>query len=304
MTWLKHNERIQSIKHVFDFIHGLSHPSHCSTAQLLKTKFIWQGIIDGAKDWVRASTSCQTSKVHRHKDSGRSFRVRHADATGSDMKAAKVFVKKFDELMLQEGYSLQQVCHGDKNCLFGKKWLIKRTLRQKKKRLLRHKPMKDCLTPALCANASGDIRVKPLLVYHSDTPRAFKAHNVIKENLQVSWRDNAKAWVTRHLFTEWVNVCFGPTVKMYLEEKSIPLKCLLVSDNAPAHAPPKEENILAKYSFIKVLLLPHNSTPFFQPMGQQVISNFKKLYTIYFFKRYFQITESKNLTLRQYGRSI
>ncbi|XP_068229437.1 uncharacterized protein [Palaemon carinicauda] len=55
-------------RQVFDFIHGLSHPSCCSTAQRLKTKFIWHGISKDAKDGVRASTSCQTSKVHRHTD--------------------------------------------------------------------------------------------------------------------------------------------------------------------------------------------------------------------------------------------
>ncbi|XP_068234097.1 uncharacterized protein [Palaemon carinicauda] len=35
-----------------DFIHGLSHPSHHSTALLLKTKFIWHGITKDAKDWA------------------------------------------------------------------------------------------------------------------------------------------------------------------------------------------------------------------------------------------------------------
>lgn len=69
-----------------------------------------------------------------------------------------------------------------------------------------HKPMKDRFTLPLCANASGDCKIKPLLVYHSKNPRAFKAHKIIKENLQVLWRANAKAWVTRQFFVEWVNL--------------------------------------------------------------------------------------------------
>ncbi|XP_068216312.1 tigger transposable element-derived protein 1-like [Palaemon carinicauda] len=42
------------------------------------------------------------------------------------------------------------------------------------KKMPGQKPMKDRLTLALCANASGDSKIKPLLVYHSKNPRAFK----------------------------------------------------------------------------------------------------------------------------------
>ncbi|XP_068213464.1 tigger transposable element-derived protein 1-like [Palaemon carinicauda] len=129
--------------------------------------------------------------------------------------------------------------------------------------------MKDRLTLALCANASGNSKVKSLLLYHSDTPRAFKTNKMIKENLQVLWRANAKAWVTRHLFTDWVKVCFGLTVKKYLEEKRLPLRCLLLLNNAPAHPRDLEEDILPQYSFSKVLYLPPNTTPLLQPMDQQ-----------------------------------
>ncbi|XP_064121668.1 tigger transposable element-derived protein 1-like [Macrobrachium nipponense] len=140
------------------------------------------------------------------------------------------------------------------------------------KRLLGHKPTKDRLTLALCANASGDCKVKPLLVYHSENPRAFKSQRILKEKLQVMWRANAKAWVTQHFFTEWVNLCFGPAVKKYLAEKSLPMKCLLVLDNAPGHPPGLEEDILDEYRFIKVCYLPPNTMPLLQPMDQQGVT--------------------------------
>ncbi|XP_068207469.1 uncharacterized protein [Palaemon carinicauda] len=57
-------------RQVFDIIHGLSHPLRRSTAQLVKPKFIWQGITKDAKDWVHAFTSGKTLKIHRHADSG------------------------------------------------------------------------------------------------------------------------------------------------------------------------------------------------------------------------------------------
>ena len=123
-----------------------------------------------------------------------------------------------------------------------------------------HKPMKDRLTLFFCANASEDLKVKPLLVYHSENPWAFKKCKVQKTQLNVMWRSNSKAWITRILFVEWINKVFSPAVKKYLAENNLPLKVLLVMDNAPAH-PPGLEDLLEGFKFIKVNFLPPNTTP-------------------------------------------
>lgn len=84
---------------------------------------------------------------------------------------------------------------------------------KEEKKMPCHKPMKDRLTLLLCANARGDCKIKPLLVYHSDNPRVFKRNNVIKSKLLVMRGANTKAWVTRQFFTEWVHEVFAPKVK-------------------------------------------------------------------------------------------
>ena len=117
------------------------------------------------------------------------------------------------------------------------------------------------------------------------------------------WRSNPKAWVTRQFFVEWVNLVFGPAVKKFLEENDLPMKCLLIIDNAPAHPSGLKEDILEEFSFVKVLFLPPNTTPLLQPMDQQVISNFKKLYTKHMFKWCSDITESTQLTLREFWKN-
>ena len=93
------------------------------------------------------------------------------------------------------------------------------------------------------------------------------------------WRSNTKSCVTRQFFSEWLHEVFGPQVKEYLTEKKLPIKCLLIMDNAPAHPPGLEDELTDEYSFIKVKFLPRNTTPLLQPLDQQVIFNFRKLYT-------------------------
>ncbi|UYV76170.1 hypothetical protein LAZ67_13002933 [Cordylochernes scorpioides] len=195
--------------------------------------------------------------------------VTHGEAASSDMKAAEDYIKTFSDLIKAQGYISQQVFNCDETGLFWKKMPNRTYITAEEKMIPGHKPMKDRLTLALCANASGDCKIKPLLVYHSENPRAFKSHKILKEKLQVMWRSNPKAWVTRKFFVEWVNLVFGPTVKKYLQGNNLPVQALLFLDNAPAHPPNFEDDILEELKFIKVLYLPPNTTLILQPMDQQ-----------------------------------
>ena len=56
-----------------------------------------------------------------------------------------------------------------------------------------------------------------------------------KKFLPLFCRHNLKAWVTAMLFTEWLRQFFIPEVKEYLEKEGLPLKVLLVIDNAHGH---------------------------------------------------------------------
>ena len=228
--------------------------------------------------------------------------VRHGEAASADKRAAEDFIEKFSGMIKTESYVSNQVFNCDETGLFWKKMPRRTYITEEESRMPGHKPMKDRLTLAFCANASGDFKVKPLLVYHAENPRAFKAHKVLKDKLPVMWRANPKAWVTRQYFVEWVNVCFGPQVKQYLLDKNLPLKCLLVLDNAPAHPPGLEDEILEEFDFIRVLYLPPNTTSILQPMDQQCIANFKKLYTKFLFERCFEIVDNTDLTLRLFWK--
>ena len=56
-----------------------------------------------------------------------------------------------------------------------------------------YKTAKDRLTLLFGGNASRDMKLKPLLVYHSENPRALR--NIAKGSLPVVWKSNPKASV-------------------------------------------------------------------------------------------------------------
>jgi len=91
-------------------------------------------------------------------------------------------------------------------------------------------------------------------------------------------------------------------VKEYLEEKNLPLKALLVMDNAPSHPQALGEDLSAEYGFFQVKFLPPNTTPLIRPTDQQVIANFKKLYTKALFQRWFEVTSEAELTLTDFWK--
>ncbi|XP_067121129.1 tigger transposable element-derived protein 1-like [Centruroides vittatus] len=63
------------------------------------------------------------------------------------------------------------------------------------------KAAKARLTVLLGANVSGTLKLKPMLVYHSQTPHALNGLN--KDMLPIYWKWNKKAWVTQDVFTDW-----------------------------------------------------------------------------------------------------
>jgi hypothetical protein len=138
------------------------------------------------------------------------------EAASADIHAASTFPAELAKLIEQSGYCASKIFNVDETTLFWKKMPETTFLAKEDKTAQGHKPAKDRLTLLLGGNASGDFKLKPLLVYHSENPRAFKGK--VKTLLPVTWRSNSKAWVTATLFQGWFSSSFVPAVKAYLLE--------------------------------------------------------------------------------------
>ncbi|GFX87309.1 tigger transposable element-derived protein 1 [Trichonephila clavipes] len=93
-----------------------------------------------------------------------------------ELKATTGWCTKFKRrsgikhVLMHEGYRPQQIFNCDETGLFWKFMPNRTYITKDEKSVPGHKPMKDRLTLLLRANASGDMMLKPLLVYHSENP--------------------------------------------------------------------------------------------------------------------------------------
>ena len=180
---------------------------------------------------------------------------------------AENFRTHLKDVLLQGQYSCQQTFNADECTLFWKTM-----------------PLRDRISLLFCSNTSGDLKIKPLVVYKEQYPRCFQENHVVTSELPVMWKSHPRAWINRALFMEWLQNAFAPTVRNYLQEKRLPIKCLLILNNGPAHPTSLlQEELEGDLDFIKVIFLPPHTSQLLQPMDQQLIATFKKNYVMALF---------------------
>jgi hypothetical protein len=142
-----------------------------------------------------------------------------------------MFPDMLKEITNEGGYTAQQLFNADEPGLFWKKMPERTYISTEEKTMPGFNAAKDRLTLSPGGNASGNYRLKSLLVYHSENPRAFEVISV--RQLFPFFRSNRKAWRTIPVFEDWFIDCFIPEVEKYSRENGIPFRILLVLDNGP-----------------------------------------------------------------------
>lgn len=212
-----------------------------------------------------------------------------------DVAAAKEFIDKLDVFINANNYQKKQIFNVDETGLCWKKMPDRTYLSNSQNSVAGQKTI-DRLTLLLGGNASGDFKLKPMLIYCSENPRALKG--IVKASLPVIWKSNKKTWVTQPLFQEWFLHYFVPEAKQYCLTNDIPFKILLIIDNATGHSP----NLDNLHPDIKVLFTPPNTTALIQPMNQGVIASFKAYYARRTITQAVEVTQDSDMTLADYWK--
>lgn len=78
------------------------------------------------------------------------------------------------------------------------------------------------------------MKLKPLIVHHTQNPPAFKG--ISKITLLAIWKANKNAWITTDIFHDWFVNHFAAERKNYCKQENVEFKVFLILDNASAHA--------------------------------------------------------------------
>ncbi|XP_007468546.1 PREDICTED: tigger transposable element-derived protein 1-like [Lipotes vexillifer] len=200
--------------------------------------------------------------------------------------------------IIQEGeYTPQQVFNVDETGLYWKRMPERTFISVEEKAEPGFKSSKDRLMLLLGGNAAGDFKLKPLLVYHSENPKALEGYS--KPNLPVIWRSNKKAWATRSIFHEWFTYFFCPAIEKYCAQNNLTNKALLILDNAPCHP----VNLSDLSDNVRVEYLHDSTADSIQPMGQGVASTFKAHYLRRTFEHILEATDGDDTAeIREFWR--
>ena len=257
------------------------------------------------------------------------------EASSADARAAAEYPEELKKIIEDGNYSSKQVFNIDETGLYWKKLPNRTYISKEEASAPGFKASKDRLTLLLGANAEGDYKLKPALVYHSENPRAlkvrvvkltlfyvtifyakdcakefFRPYKILrffffcqgydKAFLPVYWYANSKGWMTGAVFGDYFKNKLHRELEVYCNKENIPFKILLIVDNAPSHPA-----YLADISNnIKIVFLPPNTTSLIQPCDQGIISTFKAYYLRSTLANLVKVTEQQNISVRDYWRQF
>lgn len=196
------------------------------------------------------------------------FKARHCivakvlsgESASVDAEAASSWVQEsFEEILLE--YQPSDIYNADETGFFYE-MLPSKTLDLKGQKCHGGKLSKKRVTILLCSSMDGSDKRPLLVIGRSKKPRCFKG----SRRLPVEYTANLKAWMTRGIFTRWLEAF---DADMRKQGRSV---CLYL-DNCSAH---HVEDI--SLTNVRIIFFPPNCTSVIQPLDQGVIKSVKAAY--------------------------
>lgn len=116
-----------------------------------------------------------------------------SEAASADIKAACKYPWELKQIISKGGYT-SQVFIVDETGPFWKHMPARKFIFAEEKSAPGFRAFKSHLTLLLGSNAARYFKIKPIIVYHSENPRAMKSY--AKPKHPVIWQSNRKAWIT------------------------------------------------------------------------------------------------------------
>lgn len=185
-------------------------------------------------------------------------------------ESAILFINDFKKIILENEFVQEQIYNCDETGLVYKSLHNKTNVAYFEKSAAGRKLMKERVTIMPCTNATGTHKLELMMIGKSKSPRCFK-----NSDIPLHYKSSKNAWQTTALFLDWFKTVFIPQVTLHLQSKNLPVKAILLLDNATCHG---TETLLNVDSRFKVIFFPPNNTPLLQPLDQNVIKSFKQRY--------------------------
>jgi hypothetical protein len=112
----------------------------------------------------------------------------------------------------------------DETCLVLKRIPIRTYISKDEWMAPRFKAAKHWVMVMLGGNANRDYKLKPVVIYCTENPRALRGF--LRSSLPVCWPSVKNVWMSGPLFTEWISDQLQCELKSYWNAKDIDCKIL------------------------------------------------------------------------------